>query len=240
MVFSWLCVGCKMISVFILSSTTISRKTERELSESEIEEEERGREHTPPASQAPAREIAPRKRLNPEPRALRLRLQIIPFDFAVRLRLRITPRSQPSTSNRTQIASFDFAGEPRAQITHSTSPRSHPRIALIALRSQLRNGWVLMNLIGFDQIWWIFFVGFCFCVYLLRNGIIYLFGSWENMRKCEEQEENVFSMLFSATQPNTKIFSKTFFQNATKHLKIFSFQVNSISGKYLFSGKYFT
>ena len=32
------------------------------------------------------------------------------------------------------------------------------------------------------QIWWIFFVGFCFlCVYLLRNDIIYLFGSWENV-----------------------------------------------------------
>ena len=33
-------------------------------------------------------------------------------------------------------------------------------------------------------IWWFFFffVGFCFfCVYLLRNDIIYLFGSWENV-----------------------------------------------------------
>ena len=80
-------------------------------------------------------------------------------------------------------------------------------IALIALRSQLRNGWVLMNLTGFDEF---FFVGFCFCVYLLRNGIIYLFGSWE---KCEEQEENVFSILFLATQPNTrKYFPKNFLE----------------------------
>ena len=32
------------------------------------------------------------------------------------------------------------------------------------------------------RIWWIFFVRFCFfCVYLLRNDIIYLFGSWENV-----------------------------------------------------------
>ena len=62
-----------MISVFILPSNTIFWKTEKELSESEIEEEERGREHTPPASQASAREIAPRERSNPEPRS-RLRL----------------------------------------------------------------------------------------------------------------------------------------------------------------------
>ena len=41
------------------------------------------------------------------------------------------------------------------------------------------------------------------CVYLLRNGIIYLFRNWENVRKCKKQEENVFSILFSATQPNT-------------------------------------
>ena len=34
-------------------------------------------------------------------------------------------------------------------------------IAPIALRSQLRNGWVLMNLTGFDDF---FLVGFCFCV----------------------------------------------------------------------------
>ena len=34
----------------------------------------------------------------------------------------------------------------------------------------------------FDQILWIFFVWFYFfCFYLLRNDIIYLFGSWENV-----------------------------------------------------------
>ena len=69
MLFSWPVLGCKLISLFILPSNTIFRKTERELSEREIEEEERGIEHTPPASQAPAREIAPRERSNPEPRS---------------------------------------------------------------------------------------------------------------------------------------------------------------------------
>ena len=49
----------------------------------------------------------------------------------------------------------------------------------------------------FDQIWWIFFfVGFCFCVYLLRNGIIYLFGSWENVRN---KKKMCFYIIFSNT-----------------------------------------
>uniref|UniRef100_A0A7N2L0W2 Uncharacterized protein n=1 Tax=Quercus lobata TaxID=97700 RepID=A0A7N2L0W2_QUELO len=59
------------------------------------------------------REIAPRERSNPEPRALRLRT------------LRLRRSTSTSTSNHTQIAPFDFAGEPRAQITHSTLSRSH-------------------------------------------------------------------------------------------------------------------
>ena len=57
-----------------------------------------------------------------------------------------------------------------------------------------------------------FFSRFCFfCVSVLRNDIIYLFGKWENVRKYEQQVENVFSMVFSRTQPNTrKYFSKHF------------------------------
>ena len=111
-----------------------------------------------------------------------------PFNFAVRLRLRITPRLHPSTSSANP--------EPRSCLQLCRDRTEMAPIALIALRSQLRNGWVLMNLTGFDEF---FFVGFCFCVYLLRNGIIYLFGSWENVRKFKKQEENVFSILFSAT-----------------------------------------
>ena len=137
------------------------------------------------------REIAPRERSNPEPRALRLRT----------LQLRcLTERS-----NRTQIAPREIAGEPKAlRLRRSTErsnrterdrrwtqsldhafdfveipPQDRTEMAPIALRLQLRNGWVLMNLTGFDEF---FLVGFCFCVYLLRNGIIYLFGSWENVR----------------------------------------------------------
>ena len=135
------------------------------------------------------REIAPKERSNPEPRALqpctlRLRrststsnrtLQLHrrtqspePFDFAVPLRLWIAPRSNPLTSLANP--------EPRSCLQLC---RDRTKTTLIALRSQLRNCWVLMNLTGFDEF---FFVGFCFCVYLLRNCIIYLFGSWENVR----------------------------------------------------------
>ena len=86
---------------------------------------------------------------------------------------------------------------------------------------------VFLCMIGFDEdFFWVFFLlcfsvwpdlmnifsGFCFfCVSVLRNDIIYLFGSWENVRKCEQEVENVFSMVFSRTQPNTrKYFSKHF------------------------------
>ena len=59
-----------------------------------------------------------------------------------------------------------------------------------------------------------FFFGFCFFwVCGLRNDIIYLFGSWENVRKCKQQVENVFSIVFPRIQPNTrKYFPKHFLE----------------------------
>ena len=109
-----------------------------------------------------------------------------PFDFAGKpraLQLRtlrlccLTSTSNHTLRLRQQTQSpnhaFDFA-KIAPQDRTETAP-----IAPITLRSQLRNCWVLMNLTGFDNF---FFVGFCFCVYLLRNGIIYLFGNWENVR----------------------------------------------------------
>ena len=92
---------------------------------------------------------------------------------------RQAPAAQPSQARQ---ASVRFA------------PRLHPRIALIALRSHRSLSFLIwcrrplliliylslslpssLNLIRFDDF---FLVGFCFfCVYLLRNDIIYLFGS---------------------------------------------------------------
>ena len=129
------------------------------------------------------------------------------FQTHVQREIEITPRSHhepraqspstlhpsTSTSNRTQSPgshAFDFVDFARLQLRRDHTPGSHvfdfadfarlrlrrdgTETALIALRSQLRNGWVLMNLTGFDEF---FLVGFCFYVYLLRNDIIYLFGS---------------------------------------------------------------
>ena len=73
-----------------------------------------------------------------------------------------------------------------------------------------------LNLIGFDDI---FFLGFV-CVSVLRNEWYYIFF-WQP-RKCEQQVENVFSMVFSGTQPNTKkYFSKHFLKCNQTHENIF-------------------
>ena len=54
------------------------------------------------------------------------------------------------------------------------------------------------------------------------NDIIYSFGDQENVRKCEQQVENVFSMVFSKTQLNIrKYFSKHFLKCNQTHENIF-------------------
>ena len=162
-----------------------------------------------------------------------------------------------STSNCTQIAPFNFAGEPRGQdhtpltsptshafdfvdiapqdCTSSTSPTSHPST------SSTSHAWDRdWEMVGF---WWIwpdlmnfFWLGFDefdrICVYLLRNGIIYLFGSWENVRN---KKKMCFLYYFQQHNQTLENIFQSIFWNATKHLKIFSFPENSI-----FSGKYFT
>ena len=61
----------------------------------------------------------------------------------------------------------------------------------------------------FDRIWWIFFY---WVLFLCLSEKWYYIFVWK-LRKCDEQEENVFSILFSATQPNTrKYFSKYFLE----------------------------
>ena len=169
MVFSWSCVGCKLISVFILPSNTIFRKIEREreLSESEIEEEERGREHTPPASQAPAREIAPRKRSNPDfAVAVWRRRSTSPFNFAVRRRRSTSPSRRSRSQSQHRFVIPDR--EPRFVVPNRDRRTPKPIVLLFLLLS----------------IWpdydFFFLLGFI-CVSELRDEIIYLFGRWENV-----------------------------------------------------------
>ena len=168
MVFSWPCVGCKLISVFILPSNTIFRKIERErererereLSESEIEEEERGREHTPPA---------PRKRSNPERRAVRLQLRRSTSNRILQLRRSTSPSCRSRSQSQHRFVVPDR--EPRFVIPDRNRRTPKPIVLLFLLLS----------------IWpdydFFFLLGFI-CVSELRDEIIYLFGRWENVRKC--------------------------------------------------------
>ena len=63
-----------------------------------------------------------------------------------------------------------------------------------------------------------FFLG-VICVSGLRNEIIYLFGSGENLRKCEQEVENVFSMVFSTTQPNIRKYFSQYFPKYNQTLE---------------------
>ena len=188
------------------------RVRSRPRAEREREEEERGREHTPPA-----REIAPRERSNPEPRALRLRLRIAPFDFAVRLQ--IAPRSHPLTSSANPEP-FDFVVRLRLRIAPrlhpSTSPANpEPRSRLRLCRDRTpglhRDGTdrtdhteiAIEKLLGFDEFDWIwpdlmnfFWLGFV-SVFIYWEMVLYICleakKMWGTRRKC------VFYIIFSNT-----------------------------------------
>ena len=69
---------------------------------------------------------------------------------------------------------------------------------------------------GFYLSFWVLFE------FLRMNDIMCLFGSWENVRKCEQQVKNVFSMVFSRIQPNIrKYFPKIFLKCNQTHENIF-------------------
>ena len=69
---------------------------------------------------------------------------------------------------------------------------------------------------GFYLSFWVLFE------FLGMNDIMCLFGSWENVRKCEQQVKNVFFMVFSRIQPNIrKYFPKIFLKYTQTHENIF-------------------
>ena len=221
------CLWCKMISVFILPSNTIFGKTERER-EREREREEEKRAHCRRPTSFDFADDLETSRHKPR----------LPFDFTVWLWLRIAPRLHPLTSPVNPEARIACLWLRTLQLrrlrTPSTSLRWH--------RSHWVRDW---EMVGF---WWIwpdlmnfFWLGFDefdrICVYLLRNCIIYLFGSWENVRN---KKKMCFLYYFQQHNQTLENIFQSIFWNATKHLKIFSFLENSISRKYLFSGKYFT
>ena len=149
-----------------------------------------------------------------------------PSQAPTRFALRLHPRIAPITP----IAPIVLRSHPRI------TPRLHqslsfpiwcrrPPLILIYFLLSLPSS---PNLIGFDE----FFFGWVlFLLYLFIEKWYYIFV-WK-LRKCEKQVENVFSILFSRTQPNTrKYFPKHFLEcNQTLennflswkyfHLKIF-------------------
>ena len=179
-----MCLWCKMISVFILPSNTIFRKTHRErecvsetapaCKEREREEEERAHCRRPTSFDfADDLETSRHK-----PRS--------PFDFTVWLQLRIALRSHPLTSPANPEARIARLRLRTLRLRRLRMPSTSPR-----WHQSHRSHWVRdWEMVGF---WWIwpdlmnsFWLGFDefdrICVYLLRNCIIYLFGSWENVR----------------------------------------------------------
>ena len=186
----WPCVGCKMISVFILPSNIIFRKTERERERSRLrvktEEEERAHHRRPTSF-----DIAD----DPETSRHEPRL---PFDFDF--------ESHPDRTlwlrrwtQRPGSHAFDFANFAHHRL-HQDGIKTGP-ITPIELRSRLRNGWVLMNLTGFDEY---FLVGFWWiwpdlCLSIEKWYYIFV---WK-LRKCEKMWETrrkcVFYIIFSNT-----------------------------------------
>ena len=152
-----------------------------------------------------------------------------PFDFNFESHLDCTLWLRRQTQ-RPGSHAFDFA------------PFDFIEMALRQHRSHWVRDW---EMVGF---WWIwpnlmnfFWLGFDefdrICVYLLRNCIIYLFGSWENVRN---NKKMCFLYYFQQHNQTPENIFQSIFWNATKYLKMFSFPENSISEKYLFSEKYFT
>ena len=140
---------------------------------------------------------------------------------------RPTPRRSHQSRRSQHCADrTDLVDHSTAPIKQRSTPTPHDLTFVVRSRLRLRRAILPLDrtqsplslssfFSQFDRIWWIFFFfffGFCFFwVCGLRNYIIYLFGSWENVRKCEQQVENVFSIVFSRTQPNTrKYFPKHF------------------------------
>ena len=93
---------------------------------------------------------------------------------------RVAPQNRSSS---TQIVVPDRVA--RSSSTQIVVPDRDLAFAPIAITALIGFTWfrLLSNPVA-AGLWIFFFLGFI-CVSGLRNEIIYLFGSWENVRKCE-------------------------------------------------------
>ena len=199
---------CKMISVAIFTSKYFRTQTriERE------REREREKRKCEPRNRLWLRRTQKLTVLNPEnlrPRKPIRSHQENPFD-----QTRKTHSSNPENPFDRTISDPHRAdrttGEivaPQHRSTQNWSFSSHPKTNWTQSPLSLS---LSLSLSQFDRIWWIFFVGICFFVFIYWEMI--LIFVWK-MRKCEKYDKNGFSRTFSRIQPNTrKYFSKCFLE----------------------------
>ena len=212
MVFSWPCVGCKLISVFILPSNTIFRKIEKERAEWEWDRGRRERERAHPSGQ-PSSGQRDRTQKEIEPRLCRRR-STSSFNFTLRLRRSTSP--------------FDFAFAPIAIAVAAPirRPRSRTQIRRPRSRSSLTPKPIVLLLFLLLSIWpeydFFFFPGFYLCFWI--EGWNYLFV-WQ-VRKCEKMYflcDFDFcccrKIAFSTIQPNTRKYFSQYFLKCIQTLK---------------------
>ena len=158
----------------------------------------------------------------------------------------IKPRAQSPSTLHPSTSPFDsdFESHP------STSPANpEPRSCLRLRRDRTprlyRDGtdcteitiekWLGFD--GFDRVFWLAFVS----VFIYWEMVLYICLEvekiWENVRN---KKKMCFLYYFQQHNQTLENIFQNIFWNATKHLKKFSFPENNISGKYLFSIKYFT
>ena len=147
-------------------------------------------------------------------------------------------RNRPPRSPRSREAPRQLRSRDQRGASRDCSPSSNLENVCVSVFVCVSVVWQLRKC---EKMWpdlMIFFLGFV-CVSVLRNERYYIFV-WQP-RKCKQQVENVFSMVFSRTQPNTrKYFPKHFFEMQPNTWKHFPFQKIAFLENRIFSGNTFT
>ena len=179
-IFSWPCVLMaltqKWFEVKIFNSNHFQTHEQRQR---EREEEERAQS----SNRAPVRQ--------PQQRNPQTELQSNDPHSTDLVNRSTAPIKQRSTPTLLDLAS---AARSHLRIHRTISPLDQtqsPLSLLFSLNLTEFDEFFFLGFVSFVFLYWPdlmnFFPGFCFfCVSVLRNDIIYLFDSWEDVRKCEQ------------------------------------------------------
>ena len=200
------CWGCKMISVFILPSNTIFRKTKRELSEREIAPARRERERERERKKRPNLETDSDEPRKPKTELVR-RADCTTVEI-VAPQHRSTQNqsflSHPKTDRprpRFVVPDRDLAfapitiAAPRRAISPSPPPHD---LASCRTQSPLS----LPSSLNLTRLWFFFFSGFYLCFWIVGWNYVFV---WQ-MRKCEKMWATSRKCVFYGI-----------FNNTTKH-----------------------